>query len=293
MDNLDNLENAEQRNRNLGLTIFGAIAVLVVLVLICALSLSGAPEAGAEGTVTAEAIATQVALTVEAARGTPTATLPPTQTATPGPSDTPAPVATATATFAPEDPRTGLGEPHWRDGFINADNWTLYDNDQSRTEVLSGAFAYTMKQPQEPSNWTITRPEIQNFYLETTATTPGECSGKDRYGLFFRAPDENHGFLFGFSCDGMFRLAKWDSENFEVLIDWTPHDAIRAGANQTNRVGVWLEGDHFRLYANGILLAEFDDAQFNGSNQFGFHIGSENTAEFTVLFDELVYWELE
>ncbi|MBI3160318.1 MAG: DUF1080 domain-containing protein [Chloroflexi bacterium] len=275
----------EKQNRNMALTIVAIVAVLVILALVCALAGRAAP--GMEGTATADAIATQVALTVTASFGTPA------PTPTVGSTATQPPAPTPTATFAPDDLRAGLGEPHWRDAFDNDANWTLYDTTESRTEIGNGFLYYTMKQPQEPSNWTITRPEIRNFYLEATATTPGQCSGKDRYGLFFRAPDENHGYLFGFSCDGMFRLAKWDGQNFEVLLDWTPNGAIRAGANQTNRVGVWLEDDHFRLYANGVLLAEYDDDQFNGRNQFGFHIGSENTANFTVAFDELVYWELE
>jgi hypothetical protein len=277
----------ESRNRNLALTIIGGAVLLLLLALVCVFSVRA--TSSPEETATADAIATQVALTVAASLGTPSATA--SQTA--ALSATPAPEATATATFAPDDLRAALGEPNWRDAFDNDANWTLYDSDESRTEIRGGFFLFTMKQPQEPSHWVITRPEIQHFYLETTVTTPRQCSGKDRYGLFFRAPDENHGYLFGFSCDGMFRLAKWDGENFEVLIDWTAHGAIRAGANQTNRVGVWVEDDHFRLYANGVLLAEYDDEQFNGSNHFGLHVGSENTPEFTAAFDELVYWEFE
>ncbi|MBI3158116.1 MAG: hypothetical protein HYZ26_00770 [Chloroflexi bacterium] len=285
------------------LFLFGLAALLG---LACGLA---APAAATPPVQDLSALDTQVALTVAAARVEFTATVqqqateqaasqtpaPPSATQaptdTPQPTDTPPP--TATATLANEDPRAALGDPDWRDPFNAAGNWTLFNTDDVRTEIKDGKFLYTMKTAQGPSSWTISWPAVKDFYLEATAITPAACAGKDRYGLMFRAPDPNHGYIFSFSCDGMYRLATWDGKDFDILIDWTADAAILAGPNQTNRIGVRAVGNTIRLYANGVLLDEITDSEYNDEYKFGFNVGAEKTDGFTVAFDEIAYWEIK
>ena len=85
-------------------------------------------------------------------------------------------------------------------------------------------------------------PKISNFYLEIQGTSGDSCQGKDRYGLIFRAPDPNQGYLFGISCDGFYRLRAWDGEKFSGLISWRQSEYIHTGPNQTNRIGVYGKG---------------------------------------------------
>lgn len=281
-------------------------SLAALLALACGLTAPAAnapDEPAAPGDLSA--LDTQVAQTVEAARAqntataavaSPTSSVPletPTPSATPEPTHTPLP--SITPTLANEDPRAVLGDPDWRDPFNNGTNWTLADGETLRTDVADGFFLLTMKPANYGTWWVISWPEIENFYLETTATTPAVCSGKDRYGLFFRSPNSDTGFFVSFSCDGMFRLAKDEGKNkdAEILIDWKADPAILAGPNQTNRIGVRAVGNTIKLYANGVLIGQINDSDFTDANRFGFNIGSDSTENFTVKFDEIAYWIIE
>lgn len=284
------------------------VALAGLLVLTCGIIAFLSLPADPDDPNTFSALDTQVAQTVEAARAQNTATAAvvasPTSTValatstagpSPTPSETPMPSPTATATLASEDPRVLLGEPDWRDAFNNGANWTLDNGSVLRTDVQDGYFLLTMKPINNGTWWVISWPEIKDFYLEATAITPSECVDEDRYGLFFRSPDENRGFFLSFSCNGQFRLAKstGSTTDTDILIDWTESSAIFAGPNQTNRIGVRAVGNTIKLYANGILLAEYTDGDYKDANRFGFNIGADKTENFTVKFDEIAYWIIE
>ncbi len=284
------------------------IGSLTLASLACEITLSPpvAPTADTGG-VTVEVpapdpfqIETAVALTLQAGStqlALPTDTVLAPVSDTPLPTDTPFPTDTqtpqpTTTPFA-GDPRQALGDPDWVDFFQNANNWSLYSGTQSKTEIKDGMYFFTIFDTQPGSVWTLSWPEIQDFYLEATALTPASCSGLDRYGLFFRAPDTDHGYVYHFSCDGRYRIAKWDGEEFEELQDWTANSAIHAGPNQTNRIGVKAEGTKLTLYANGVQLFIVTDNDYTGESRFGFTLGSANTDNFVVRFDEIAYWDLE
>jgi hypothetical protein len=57
-------------------------------------------------------------------------------------------------------------------------------------------------------------------------------------------------------------------------------------------LGVWLEGNTFRLYVNGVRLDEINDSQFTAEGYSGAVIAAHNTPGFTVYLDELSYWNL-
>ena len=170
------------------------------------------------------------------------------------PTDTLAP--TSTPTSVPGDPKLSLGNPDYTDTFDQTYNWYPYDSSTTKAEIKNGKFFYTMKGTKSSSEWTLSWPEIKDFYLEVTAKTPDTCDGKDRYGLLFRAPDPSQGYLFYVSCDGQYRLALWDGSNFDILVDWTVANVINKGPNETNRLGVWAEGKKITLYINGEKLIQ-------------------------------------
>jgi hypothetical protein len=140
--------------------------------------------------------------------------------------------------------------------------------------------------------WGISnRPAMQDYYLQATFITDDVCSGLDRYGLLARAPDPNKGYVYEFTCDGHYRLYKWDGTTYSALQEWRSVASIKTGANQTNIMGFWMEGSTLRLYANGHKIAEFTDDTYD-KGQFGLAIGSANTENFTVSVDLVEYWEL-
>ncbi|MCU0487154.1 MAG: hypothetical protein MUC85_13705, partial [Anaerolineales bacterium] len=151
----------------------------------------------------------------------------------------------------------------------------------------------TVIQPGSGEEWGLSsRPELEHFYLQATFITGDTCGDEDRYGVLVRAPGPDQGYVYGFSCSGRYRIYAWDGETYRPIQEWRTSSAINAGANQTNILGIWMVDHTIRLYANGQLLGEYSDEEFD-SGQFGLFIGSPETDNFTVYVDEVSTWELE
>jgi hypothetical protein len=228
-----------------------------------------------------------------------TATLPPTLPATattaPTATSTTAPTATTgpTATPIKDDPRTVLGGAAFTDKtFKENANWgRAWENDYTRGEFEDNQLVLSSI---GVDGWTVSWPKVKDFYIEMTVTT-GDCSGSDRYGIIVRVPESfESGYMVGFTCDGRYSLRYWDPENdtYVYLIGWTSSDVIKAGSNQTNRIGLWSEGDTLKVYANGKLLGEAEDSTFDEEGRFGPWIGHGDTEDFTVYISEVSYWDL-
>jgi hypothetical protein len=185
-----------------------------------------------------------------------------------------------------------LGSPDWRDTMDASTYWYLVDTSSTSFTMDEGRMKMTVLEPGSSDEWGLSqRPEVDDFYLQATFITGSTCADADRYGVLLRAPDPSQGYVYGFSCSGRYRLYSWDGETYRGIQEWRASSAIRAGANQTNILGVWMDGETIRLYANGQLLAEFSDDQFD-SGQFGLFIGSADTNNFTVFVDEVATWDL-
>ena len=183
-----------------------------------------------------------------------------------------------------------LGDPTWRDTFASGANWFLVDTEETYFEVKDGNLIMEAIPAGTYDNWGLSiRPAIEDFYLEITARTGAVCSGLDDYGVLIRAPDKDQGYVYGFSCNGRYRIYKWDGENYTGLQEWRASPHILSGPNQTNRLGIWAEGDTFKLYANGKVLAEVSDDEYK-EGRFGLFIGSSETAHFKVYVEEVAYW---
>jgi hypothetical protein len=185
-----------------------------------------------------------------------------------------------------------LGEPDWRDNFNSAANWYEFETDDHRFEIEDGDMVMTALKSSTDDYWGLaTVPDLEDFYLEITATTGSSCGGLDRYGVLIRAPNADNGYVYAFSCNGRYRIYRWDGE-FTALRNWTVSSAIHSGPDQTNRLGIWAEGDTFRLYANGELLDTVSDDEFD-EGRFGLFIGAAQTANFRVFVDRASYWLLD
>ena len=216
-------------------------------------------------------------------------------TETAAPTETQQANLTATPTLPASDPKAALGTPDFVDTFQNADNWAIYEDKHVSFKVdqANGELVMTAFNPDSWDGWMLSWPVLSDFYLEMTATS-GDCSGLDRYGLVFRSvkSDTDYvGYLFGITCDGRYSLRRWNGEKFIPIIDWTADEHIRSGLNQTNRIGVYAQGDRISLYANSELLEEVRDSTHE-EGKFGVFVGSVNTSDFIVRVDEIDYWEL-
>jgi hypothetical protein len=215
-----------------------------------------------------------------------------TATHTPEPSSTPTLVRTPTST--PEaDPRVILGKPVW--GAIFEDGtqtWFQYDHSNGKAEVRDNMLVLTSYKANGFDNWSMSYPPMTDFYLELRFTTGPECAGKDRFGILFRAPDSTQGYLYNVACDGSYQVRLWNGQEFTQLIGWTVNEHIIPGPGVEHRLGVWAEGDHYKLYVNGFQVGEFTDGTYVGEGTFGAAHGATNTVNFTVDVTEARVWEL-
>jgi hypothetical protein len=220
----------------------------------------------------------------------------PALTSTPGPTDTPIPTPTPTVTEAPtvttipSDPRLSLGDPTLRDTFKDTANWPIFEDEHVKMALKDGNLQMTALNADKWDSWMLSWPLLKNFYLEVTAQ-PGTCKGLDRYGLLARSPDEEHAYVYAFTCDGQYSLRKWNGKRYIDLVDWTADENILAGAGKINRLGLMAEDNHLTLYANGHQINEVVDSSYK-TGAFGLFVGSSNTTNFKVEMIEVDYWEL-
>lgn len=204
---------------------------------------------------------------------------------------TPLPTNTPTATPPADDPTVVLGAPNWQASFATGANWYLFDDDHIKVELEDNNLVLVAKNPDNWEGWSIAWGSLDKFYLEIEGLSGEACQAKDRYGLIFRAPRPEEGYLFGISCDGHYRLRKWDGESFTTLLDWTESAAIRAGPNQVNRLGIMARGNRLTLYINGMQIGQIQDETYPRGT-FGIFIGSSETENWTVKISKAAYWLL-
>lgn len=185
-----------------------------------------------------------------------------------------------------------LGAPTWSDTFKNSANWYLIETAYTEFKVKNDSLVMEAS-PGGGDEWGLSNQKaLSDFYMEVSYKTGSDCSGKDRYGILFRAPNPNAGYVFGFSCDGNFRLYKWDGANYAPIQQWKYSEAIHAGANQSNRLAVWAKGDTIKLFANGVLLGEYVDGTYS-KGRFGLFIGAIESDPFKVFVEDIAYWLLD
>jgi len=219
----------------------------------------------------------------------PTETLPPTST------PTMQPTPTIAFTPSPNDPVARLGPASWTDNRDRDNNWPTGSDQFTEISFSDGVMFLTGLTTTD--GWRLTWPELTDFYLEMTFQT-ANCTANDRYGMIVRVPESrnpNRGYLVGLSCDGKVSLRRWDATvgargEMANLIPWTAKSAVKAGSNQTNRLGLMAIGDRLIVYVNGELVGEARDNTF-GKGYFGVFVGARDTEKFTIKVDQVRYWE--
>ena len=229
----------------------------------------------------------------------PSATLEPTFTPTLTPTSTPTftPTATLVPTFVPGDPVTTLGTPDFNDKFNGTTNFYQYDNASASYQIESGKMVLTAKKANNYETWSLSWKYIEDFYLEATGTFGPDCSGKDRFGMVFRDPDTedgSQGYIIAISCDGSYRLSKYESadDEYTVLKGWASTSYANTGPGSTNRLGVRVQGNLIAGYVNGSKVFEVTDDTFGGEGRIGVMVAAFNTPGFTANLTRVAYWEL-
>ena len=234
------------------------------------------------------AVATSVAATMEVSA--PTAAPPPTQ----APAPTAAPTQTPAPTAIPGNPADALGDPNGKDPFDNANNWTLFNNNCFATTITGGKLVMEAKGALELSCWEVSWPLIKDYYYQSEVVMPVACNANDRFGLFFRAPDNDRGFLFGIQCDGKYSLSGWDGENTNIIVAPIDNTIISTPPESINVIGVVADGSTMSLYANGQFLAQAQNVGFADNGKIGYFVRAAVEDEgFVVQYDNLAIWLLD
>ena len=205
---------------------------------------------------------------------------------------------TPTATIPASDPSLALGTATGSDTMDSATKWSWPSGQDDYLKVVFNNSKMEMTGLTNFAGWRLPLISQQvNTYIELTADS-GSCTGKDSYGIIFRVPvlkDPTQGYLYEVTCDGYYRLWKWDGEvstngQATVLVPWSQSSLINAGANQSNRLGVKVVDKTYTLYMNGVELASASDTSFM-AGFFGVFVRSVATDDYTVKFDSMRYWE--
>ena len=191
------------------------------------------------------------------------------------------------------DPAQFLGTPDGTEDFNNEKNWTTFDSPCFMTEITGGQFVMTAKGLPQTVCWEVSWPQLDNFYLETTLEMPEACDPQDRFGMLFRAPDNNRGYLYGFNCAGQYSLSIWDGQTTTVLVEPTESEAILNEPEDVNRMGLLTFGENISLYANGVYLETVTDYTYLDEGKIGYFVRAATDQPFTVRYDQLLLWGLE
>jgi len=272
---------------------YSKLSILMLLILLTACATATQP---APATVDPNEVAAMVNATLTAVAPRPTLTYTP----TPEPSPTPLPTATPTPvpptpTMVPieGDPVTFLGVPSGVDNFDTFNNWTLFNTKCFESEITGTQYVMTANGLPGTACWEFSWPLLENFYLETMAEMPQTCQPLDRFGVIFRAPDNNQGYLYGYTCDGQFTLTAWNGTETSVLVPLTASNAINTSPGATNRMGLLVEGADYYLYANGLFLAQARDVTYLDPGKLGYYVRAATEQPFTVAYDYFKIWVLE
>ena len=236
-------------------------------------------------------VADSVDATLAAQEPPPTQVPPAPAEPTPAPTEVPPPAPTPVPIEG--DPALILGEPDGEDFFNSDSNWTLFDNQCFKTEIIDGKFVMESKGVEGVICWEVSWPQLENFYMETEVQMPEQCQPNDRFGMLFRAPDNYRGYQYGMTCDGRYYLSMWDGEQTTVLVDPAENPAVKVGPGEVNRLGVAAYAGEYLLFANGVYLTEAVDYTFTEAGKIGYYVRATTDRGFVVEYDNLKVWLLD
>lgn len=200
---------------------------------------------------------------------------------------------TITPTPTPElvgEPLPDLGPADVVDSMETpSSRWFLVNQEEARFVPQDGRLVMYAYDLSYTNYWGLSAyPPLQDAYLEGVFLTGPVCQGRDRYGFIVRAPSPQFGIVVLAACSGEVLVFRWDG-SYNLLRNWTPVASLNPGPNQTNRLGVWMEGTTLKIYVNRSLAFQVEDTVYT-QGRFGLVIGAERTSGFWAAVDEVAYW---
>jgi hypothetical protein len=179
---------------------------------------------------------------------------------------------------------SGVGSLLFADSFNKPADWDTSISDRASAIIDRNRLLLSLG-GQGPLSISSMRsqPPLLDFYAEATATI-SLCSGRDQYGMVFRA---GQGFYrITLNCSGQVRLERGASGTITPLLLWLNSGDVPSGPPGDVKIGVWAMGSELRIYLN-------DHFQFSSSDpnpqagRLGFYVFANSTQPVTVAFSDL------
>ena len=183
----------------------------------------------------------------------------------------------------------GGEELPWADDFSDpASGWQVESDASAEVGYYEGAMRILVKSPNRLA-WASAGHELSDFRLTVRAI---QVAGPvdNEYGVLVRMQDADHFYCFSISGDGYYTVNKFDGEKWMALgDDWTPSDAIHAGA-AANLLEVVCQGTTMTFFVNGVQLVQVEDSGYSRGD-VGLYAGSFFEPGVEIHFDDLTVTE--
>jgi hypothetical protein len=172
----------------------------------------------------------------------------------------------------------------------------LPDTEYLKMDIADGVMTVTGKM-RLWDTWWISGFTLNNFYIEMEVNS-GDCNPDDAYGLILRASqhgEPTHGYLVAFTCDGKVfakRLETVSPYTAISILNPTETDLIYAGKNQTNILGVMMDGDTITIYPNRRYFTVIADDAFS-YGRYGIFVQAGDAGAFTYTVSEIRTWGVQ
>jgi len=169
----------------------------------------------------------------------------------------------------------------------------LADSEYLKMDIADGVMTVTGKL-RLWDTWWIGGSTLNNFYIEMEVNS-GDCNPDDAYGMILRASqhgEPTHGYLVAFTCDGKVFAKRLESVNPYTaisILNPTETDLIYDGANQTNILGVLMDGNSITIYPNRRYFSTIQDNAFS-YGRYGIFVQAGDAGNFTYTVNEIRTW---
>jgi hypothetical protein len=216
---------------------------------------------------------------------TPTPTIvwfPPTNTPTILPTLSPDPT---------EDYHPGMGNLIFSDSFDQPEVWNIADSDEASATLTRNRLVLSITGPGPLSIISLrSQPTLGDFYADALVDI-SLCSGKDQYGLLFRASGHENYYRFTVNCNGQLRLERLRAGETYPLSDWLSSGDVPMGAPAQVKLGIWMVGREMRLFLNGHYQVSLQDPVFS-SGTIGFFAYANGQSPLTISFSNLAVYSV-
>jgi hypothetical protein len=197
------------------------------------------------------------------------------------------PTAFLTQSLAPtEEYHPGVGDLIFTDSFDQPELWNTASSAQASATVTRNRLVLSITGPGPLSIVSLRgQPVVGDFYAEAMVDV-SLCSGKDQYGMVFRAAPGGNYYRFTVNCNGQVRLERVRGGETYPLLDWLSSGDASLGAPAQEKLGIWAVGREMRVFLNDHFQFSLPDPVFS-SGTIGFFIYTSGQTPVTVSFSGL------